>query len=70
MTAPKLNPSENIRPQITYNETRRKASKRLSNCLCGITLIALGILSAKLTGDATAAVMLLVMGLTAVFSKD
>ena len=70
MTAPKLNPSENIRPQITYTEMPRKASKRLSDRLCGIALIVLGILSAKLTGDATAAVMLLVMGLTAIFSKD
>lgn len=70
MTAPKLNPSENIRPQITYNETRRKTSTRLSNCLCGIALKVLGIASAVATEDVTAAVMLLVMGLTAVFTKD
>lgn len=70
MTAPKLKPNENTRPQITYNETSHKASKRLSDRLCGIALIVLGIVSAKLTGDATAAVMLFVMGLTAIFSKE
>lgn len=62
MAAPKL--KENTRPQITYNEPY-KAAKRLSNCLCGIILIILGIVSAKLTEDGTAAVMLFVMGLAA-----
>lgn len=70
MTAPKLKPKEDTQPQITYTETSHKASKRLSDRLCGIALIALGMFSAKLTGDATAAVMLLVMGLTAIFGKD
>lgn len=70
MTAPKLKPNENTRPQITYTETPCNAAKRLSNRLCGIALIVLGIVSAKLTGDGTAAVMLFVMGLTAIFSKD
>lgn len=69
MAAPKLKPKENIRPQITYNETPCNAAKRLSNRLCGIALIVLGIVSARLTEDGTAAVMLFVMGLTAVFSK-
>lgn len=69
MAAPKLKPKENSRPQITYNETPRNAAKRLSNCLCGITLIVLGIVSAKLTGDGTAAVMLFVMGMAAFLSK-
>ena len=70
MAAPKLKPNENPRPQITYNETPRNAAKRLSNCLCGIALIVLGIVSAKLTEDVTAAVMLFVMGLAAIFSKE
>ena len=70
MTAPRLKHKEDTKPQITYTETPHKASKRLSDRLCGIALIALGMLSAKLTGDGTAAVMLLVMGLTAVFGKD
>lgn len=70
MAAPKLKPKENSRPQITYNETSRNAAKRLSNCLCGIALIVLGIVSAKLTTDGTAAVMLFVMGLAAIFSKE
>lgn len=70
MAAPKLKPKENSRPQITYNETPRNAAKRLSNCLCGIALIALGILSAKLTMDGTAAAMMLIMGLAAVLNKE
>lgn len=69
MAAPKLKLKENTRPQITYNETPRNAAKRLSNCLCGIALIVLGIVSAKLTTDGTAAVMLFVMGLAAVFGE-
>lgn len=70
MAAPKLKPKENSRPQITYNETPRNAAKRLYNSLCGIALIVLGIVSAKLTTDGTAAVMLFVMGLAAIFSKE
>ena len=69
MTAPKLRPKE-TRPKITCRETSYKASKRLSNRLCGIALILLGIVSAVASNDATAAVMLVVMGLTAVFTKD
>lgn len=70
MTAHKLEDRENTRPQITYNETPRNAAKTLFNRLCGIALIAVGILSAKLTGDGTAAVMLFVMGLAAIFNRD
>lgn len=70
MTAPKLKHKENIRPQITYTEMSRKAAKRLSNCFCGIAFILLGIVSAVVSNDATAAVILFVMGLAAVFSKD
>lgn len=71
MATPTLKPKENSRPQITYNETPCNAAKRLSNCLCGIALISfLGIVSAKLTTDGTAAVMLFVMGLAAIFSKE
>lgn len=70
MTAPKLKHKEDTQPQITYTETFNKAAKRLSNCLCGITFILLGIVSAVASGDGTAAVMLFVMGLTAVFSKE
>ena len=69
MTASKLTPKETP-PKITNIQTSYKASKRLSNCLCGIALILLGIVSAVASNDATAAVMLLVMGLTAVFTKD
>ena len=37
--------------------------------LLGASLIAVGIISAKLTGDGTAAVMCWLMGLSAIFSK-
>lgn len=70
MTAPKIKPKEDTQSQITYTETFNKTAKRLSNRLCGITLILLGIVSAVASGDGTAAIMLFVMGLTAVFSKD
>lgn len=65
MAAHKLKPKENQRLQITYNEMLRNAARTLFNHLCGIALIAVGMLSAKLTGDGTAAVMLFVMGLAA-----
>lgn len=65
MAAHKLKPKEKPRPQITYNETPHNVARTLFNHLCGIALIAVGMLSAKLTGDGTAAVMLFVMGLAA-----
>lgn len=40
----------------------------LKNKLLGASLIAVGILSAKLTGDGSAAVMTLFLGLSAIFS--
>ena len=44
-------------------------AEAIKNKLLGASLIAVGILSAKLTGDGTAAVMMLLMGLSAIFSK-
>lgn len=41
----------------------------VKNKLLGASLIVLGILSAKLTGDGTAAIMMLFMGLSAIISK-
>lgn len=70
MTAHKLEDRENTRPQITYNEMLRNAARTLFNRLCGIALITVGMISAKFTGDGTAAVMLLVMGLAAIFNRD
>lgn len=67
MAAHKL--KEKPKPQITYNETPCNAARTLFNRLCGIALIAVGMLSAKFTGDGTAAVMLFVMGLAAIFSE-
>lgn len=41
----------------------------VKNKLLGLSLIAVGILSAKLTGDGTAAVMTLFLGLSAIIAK-
>lgn len=44
-------------------------AEAVKNKLLGASLIAIGILSAKLTGDGTAAVMLFVMGFAAIINK-
>lgn len=44
-------------------------TEAVKNKLLGASLIAIGILSAKLTGDGTAAVMMSFIGLTAIISK-
>lgn len=44
-------------------------AEAVKNKLLGASLIAIGILSAKLTGDGTAAVMMSFIGLTAIISK-
>ena len=41
----------------------------VKNKLLGASLITVGIISAKLTGDGTAAVMCLMMGLSAIIAK-
>lgn len=41
----------------------------VKNKLLGLSLIVVGILSAKLTGDGTAAVMTLFLGLSAIIAK-
>ena len=74
MVAHKLEYKENTRPEIKRIQTAHKSYKALYNRICGIVLILLGVASIALqngmeTTDGTAAVMLLVMGLTAVFSK-
>ena len=42
--------------------------ERLKNMILGASLIVVGMLSAKLTGDGTAAIMMFLIGLTAIFS--
>ena len=72
MTASKLKPKE--KPEIKHIETDYKSIKALRNFICGIDFILLGLATIAVqngmeTKDGTAAVMLLVMGLTAVLSK-
>lgn len=72
MTAHKLKPKE--KPKIKRIETGYKSIKALRNFICGIDFIILGLISIAVqngteTTDGTAAVMLLVMGLAAIFSK-
>lgn len=75
MTVPKLENKENANSEIKRIETTHKPYKALRNRICGIGLILLGVASIAVqsgmeTTNGTAAVMLLVMGLTAVFSKE
>ena len=72
MAAHKLKPKE--KPEIKRIETDYKPIKSLRNFICGIDFIILGIATIAVqngmeTTDGTAAVMLLVMGLAAIFSK-
>ena len=72
MVAHKLKPKE--KPEIKRIETDYKPIKVLRNFICGIDFILLGLATIALqngmeTTDGTAAVMLFVMGLTAIFSK-
>lgn len=72
MAAHKLKPKE--KPEIKRIETTYNPVKTLYNCICGIDLIFLGMATIAVqngmeTKDGTVAVMLIVMGLAAVFSK-
>lgn len=72
MAAHKLKPKE--KPEIKRIETDYKSIKALRNFICGIDFILLGLATIAVqngmeTTDGTAAVMLFVMGLAAVFSK-
>lgn len=44
-------------------------AETVKNKLLGVSLIVIGILSAKLTGDGTAMIMMFFIGITAIFSK-
>lgn len=73
MAAHKLKPKE--KPEIKRIETDYKPIKALRNFICGIDFIILGLISIAVqnsmeTTDGTAAVMLIVMGLAAIFNRD
>lgn len=75
MTAPKLENKENTSPKIKRIETGYKSIKALRNFICGINFVILGLISIAVqngmeTVDGTAAVMLFVMGLAAIFNRD
>lgn len=50
-------------------KSKRETAESVKSKLLGASLIAVGILSAKLTGDGTAMVMMFLMGLIAIFNK-
>lgn len=59
-----------IKPLIKNNRrSTHITAEAVKNKLLGASLIAIGIFSAKLTGDGTAAVMMFFIGLTAIISK-
>lgn len=64
-TKTRVKPSIKSKRKVTIHIT----TETLKNKLLGVSLIAVGIFSAKLTGDGTAAVMTLFLGLSAIFSK-
>lgn len=58
-----------VKPLTRPKRTIHIDIETVKNKLLGTSLIVVGILSAKLTGDGTAAIMMLFMGLAAIFSK-
>lgn len=70
-------PTHHIERTETLAKPLVKAKRRsthitaeaVKNKLLGASLIAIGILSAKLTGDGTATVMMLMIGLPAIIAK-
>lgn len=73
MVAHKLKSKE--KPEIKRIETDYKSIKALCNFICGIDFILLGVATIAVqngmeTMDGTAAVMLIVMGLVAMFNRD
>lgn len=61
------------KPVKPFAKSKRKTIhidiESIKNKLLGLFLIAIGILSAKLTGDGTAAVMTFFIGLSAIIAK-
>lgn len=60
------NPTESVSKRKKIIHINAESVK---NKLLGVFLIVLGILSAELTGDGTAAVLTLLIGLSAIFGK-
>lgn len=61
------NPTESV--SKCMNKIIHINAESVKNKLLGVFLILLGILSVKLTGDGTAAVLTLLIGLSAIFGK-
>ncbi len=70
-------PTPTTKPTETPVKSLAKPNRRcthitaesVKNKLLGASLIVIGILSAKLTGDGTAMIMMFFIGITAIFSK-
>lgn len=60
-------PSESISRRESI--VRHINAESVKNKLLGVSLIVLGILSAEVTGDGTAAVLTLLIGLSVIFGK-
>ncbi len=59
-----------VKPLVTpKRKTIHINIESVKDKLLGVSLITVGMISAKLTGDGTAAVMCWLMGLSAIFSK-
>lgn len=59
-----------VKPIVTHKrKTIHIDMESVKNKLLGASLIAVGMISAKLTGDGTAAVMCWLMGLSAIIAK-
>lgn len=56
-------------PAESVSKRKNKTIENVKNKLLGVSLIVLGILSAAVTGDGTAAVLTLLIGLSAIFGK-
>lgn len=61
------NPAESVSKH--KNKIIHINTESIKNKLLGVSLIVLGILSAEVTGDGTAAVLTLLIGLSAIFGK-
>lgn len=68
---PTTKPTETpIKPLVKPNRrSTHITAESVKNKLLGASLIVIGILSAKLTGDGTAMIMMFFIGITAIFSK-
>jgi hypothetical protein len=59
-----------MKPMQARHKTARINYYMIAQKLTGVILIALGFVSAKISGDGTAMLMLIMLGLPVVFSKE